>query len=101
MAETAVRTAAPAAKSKGAGKSGKSAKSVSALKSRLPGAKPDAMLQMGPPVMKLGPGESMPSSVQEELERSFKMDVGSVRLHTGAAAQEAAKGLSARAFTYG
>jgi hypothetical protein len=46
-------------------------------------------------------GQPLAPHVQEAIERSFLVDLSSVRLHTGAYAQRSAEQLSARAFTFG
>src|SRR4051794_37202783 len=46
-------------------------------------------------------GEPLVPGVRQELERTFRADLGAVRVHTGGKAQSVAIGLSARAVTHG
>lgn len=45
-------------------------------------------------------GEPLTPSVREKLEQSLRMDLSSVRVHIGTKAQEANRGLRAKAFTH-
>lgn len=51
--------------------------------------------------LQLSRGTPMPRSVRNEFEARFAHDFGRVRVHTDTRAAEAARGLSARAFTIG
>ncbi|HEX3475979.1 MAG TPA: DUF4157 domain-containing protein [Kofleriaceae bacterium] len=46
-------------------------------------------------------GAGLPTELRARLERELRIDLGSVRLHTDAAADHAARALGARAFTIG
>ncbi|PYR79399.1 MAG: hypothetical protein DMF86_03670 [Acidobacteria bacterium] len=48
-----------------------------------------------------GGGESLAPSLRDYFEPRFGRDLGSVRLHTGAAADETSRAIDARAFTVG
>jgi hypothetical protein len=81
-----------------------------------PAARPTAF-QAGPPTIRLstgatvaapvgatgltGGGAPLAPAVRAALERSFGVDLRAVRVHSDTRAQAAARGLSARAFTYG
>jgi hypothetical protein len=102
MARTAVHSPAPATRAATA--------AAPAPRVAAPAARP-ARLPSGPPAHRLGthtatPGggtaaQSLPPAVQTVLERSFQVNLDAVRVRTDASAQRAARGLSARAFTYG
>ncbi|MEP7300235.1 MAG: DUF4157 domain-containing protein [Caldimonas sp.] len=47
------------------------------------------------------PGEALSPALRERFEPRFGADLSSVRLHRGAAAEESARGLAARAYTVG
>src|SRR5437773_2389317 len=65
--------------------------------SRMPG-----YLAKAPPALKLGGvGEPLSTSVRGRLESSLGLDLGLVRIHSDAAANAAAAGMQARAFTTG
>ncbi len=49
----------------------------------------------------MGPGQPIPSHVQEAIQNSLMVDLSSVRLHASTAAERKAQSLSARAFTFG
>src|SRR5437868_6262295 len=49
----------------------------------------------------LSGGEPLSPTIQRQLENSFQVNLQSVRVRTDAHAQSAARGLLARAFTYG
>jgi hypothetical protein len=70
-------------------------------------ARPPA-LASAPPAIRLNAanaadtrGEPLVPGVRQELERTFRADLGAVRVHTGGKAQSVAIGLSARAVTRG
>ena len=70
-------------------------------------ARPPA-LASAPPAIRLNAanaaetrGEPLVPGVRQELERTFRADLGAVRVHTGGKAQSVAIGLSARAVTHG
>lgn len=46
-------------------------------------------------------GQPLAPAVRMAIEDSYQVDLGGVRVHSGSGAQEAAAGMSARAFTYG
>ncbi len=48
-----------------------------------------------------GPGSAIPPTVRSRLEPGLGVDLGGVRVHTGARAAEAATAINARAFTFG
>jgi hypothetical protein len=79
-------------------------------------AAPAATLLAGPPTIRLRAGATgtapvstadgaggapLLPAVRATLEQSFRVDLAAVRVHTDTRAQKAARGLSARAFTYG
>ncbi len=83
---------------------------------RMPAAGADVTVQPGPSIQRLPAGKggvpvhaalpmsgARPLSAQTRafMEPRFGRDFGGVRLHTGAAAEQAAAGLGARAFTVG
>ncbi|MGF6508590.1 DUF4157 domain-containing protein [Paraburkholderia sp. 32] len=49
----------------------------------------------------MGNGEALPRSVRRDFEMRLGLDLGGVRVHTDAAAADAARGLGARAYTVG
>ncbi|APV49331.1 hypothetical protein BWI17_06335 [Betaproteobacteria bacterium GR16-43] len=49
----------------------------------------------------LGPGAPLEPQAREFFERRFARDLGAVRIHVGARADEAARQINARAFTHG
>jgi hypothetical protein len=69
------------------------------------------LLQGQPPAIRLGadvarlsvgaPGEPLLPDVRASLETSFRVDLGAVRVHQDASAQQTARSLGARAFTFG
>lgn len=66
-----------------------------------PGAVPDGPPPARPLAGVLGAGEALPDGVRAALEPRLGRGLGHVRVHTGAAAQQAAGGLGARAFAAG
>jgi hypothetical protein len=78
---------------------------------------PPSRGQTGPPVVRLSRkpliagatsspdslvgGQPLEPVVQEKIERSFNVDLSSVRVHSDTRAREASRNLSARALTYG
>jgi hypothetical protein len=74
------------------------ANATQAVAATLPATAGDFAADM---VSTLGVGAPLPPEARSELERQFGADFSSVRVHTDAAAAEAARATSAHAFTYG
>jgi hypothetical protein len=73
-----------------------------AAKDKIVAAKRSAKLaSLAPKGQSKGSGQPMAPHIQEAIENSLSVDLSSVRLHSGAAAQDNARSLSARAFTFG
>jgi hypothetical protein len=73
-----------------------------------PGAGVQAKASPAPPSAPLpaalpdpGPGQALPAGLRTDMEARFAADFSGVRLHTGAAAAEAARTLHAHAYTVG
>jgi hypothetical protein len=62
---------------------------------------PPAPVEAGEPFVPRGGGEPLPAGVRDFFEPRFGLDLGDVRVHTGADAAEAARAFAARGYAVG
>jgi hypothetical protein len=115
MATTALRAPVPATRATAPARPA-AAPAPARARPAAPAPRPTTFLA-GPPTLRLstgatvtapgnaadlaGGGEPLLPAVRAALEQSFRTDLRAVRVHTDTTAQAAARGLAARAFTYG